>query len=98
MTVTPHLAQKLRARGCYTPAMPRTSAAKRPTPLIDPRDRDALLDAGNRVLLEGLGIDNALEFLRLVGGGRDRFEDIRRQWAGLSMDEALAELRRSGLA
>jgi hypothetical protein len=78
--------------------MARSSAAKRPAPLLDPRDRDALLDAGNRVLLEGLGVDNALEFLRLIGGGRDRFEDIRRQWAGLSMDEALAELRRSGLA
>jgi hypothetical protein len=78
--------------------MARTSAAKRPAPLLDPRDRDALLDAGNRVLLEGLGVDNALEFLRLIGGGRGRFEDIRRPWAGLSADEALAELRRSGLA
>jgi hypothetical protein len=78
--------------------MPRASAAKQPAPLLDPRDRDALLDAGHRVLLEGLGPENALEFLRLVGGGRDRFEDIRRQWAGLTMDEALAELRRSGLA
>jgi hypothetical protein len=78
--------------------VPKTSAAKRPPPLLDPRDRDALLAAGNRLLLEGLGVDNALEFLRLVGGGRDRFEDIRRQWTDLTVDEALEELRRSGLA
>jgi hypothetical protein len=78
--------------------MARTSAAKRPAPLLDPRDRDVLLDAGNRLLLKGLGIDNALEFLRLVGGGHDRFDEIRRQWAGLTVDEAIEELRRSGLA
>jgi hypothetical protein len=78
--------------------MSRTSAAKRLPPLVDPRDRDNLLAAGNRVLLEGLGVDNALEFLRLVGGGRDRFDEIRRQWTGLTVDEAIEELRRSGLA
>jgi hypothetical protein len=78
--------------------MSRSTAAKRPRPLLDPRDRDALLDAGNRLLLEGLGVDNALEFLRLVGGGRDRFDEIRRKWAGLSVDEAVEELRRAGLA
>jgi hypothetical protein len=78
--------------------MARSTAAKRPRPLLDPRDREALLDAGNRLLLEGLGVDNALEFLRLIGGGRDRFDEIRRQWTGLSVDEAVEELRRSGLA
>ena len=78
--------------------MAKTSAAKRPPPLFNPRDRDALVEAGNRLLLEGLGVDNALEFLRLLGGGRDRFEDIRRPWAGLSVDEALEEMRRSGRA
>lgn len=78
--------------------MARTSAAKRLPPLLDPRDRDTLLAAGNRLLLEGLGVDNALEFLRLVGGGRKRFDEIRQQWANLSVDEALEELRRSGLA
>lgn len=78
--------------------MAKTSAAKRTPPLLNPRDRDALLEAGNRLLLEGLGADNALEFLRLLGGGRDRFEDIRRPWAGLSVDEALEEMRRSGRA
>lgn len=78
--------------------MARTAAAKRPAPMLDPRDREALLDAGNRLLLEGLGVDNALEFLRLIGGGRDRFEEIRRSWADLSVDEALDEMRRAGLA
>ena len=78
--------------------MARTAAAKRPAPLLDPRDRETLLDAGNRLLLEGLGVDNALEFLRLIGGGRDRFEEIRRQWTDLSVDEALDEMRRTGLA
>jgi hypothetical protein len=77
--------------------MAKTSAAKR-LPLLDPRDQDALLGAGNRLLLEGLGVDNALEFLRLIGGGHDRFEEIRKQWAGLTVDEAIEELRRSGLA
>jgi hypothetical protein len=80
------------------PRMAKTSAAKQPPPLLDPRDQDALLGAGNRLLLEGLGADNALEFLRLIGGGRDRFEEIRKQWAGLSVDEAVEEMRRSGLA
>ena len=45
-----------------------------------------------------LGIDNALEFLRLIGGGRDRFDEVRQQWATLTVDEALEELRRYGLA
>lgn len=85
-------------QGAMLGRMSRTSAAKRLPPLVDPRDRDNLLAAGNRVLLEGLGVDNALEFLRLVGGGRDRFDEIRRQWAGLTVDEAIEELRRSGLA
>lgn len=72
---------------------------KRPQPVFDPaRDRDALLDAGNRLLLEGLGVENALEFLRLLGGGRDRFNDIRMQWASLTVDEAMEELHRVGLA
>ena len=79
-------------------AMARTSATKRPPPPLDLRDRDTLLDAGNRLLLEGLGVDNALEFLRLVGGGRDRFDDIRHQWSDLTVDEAMEQLRRSGLA
>jgi hypothetical protein len=35
--------------------MARTTAVKQPAPLLDPRDREALLDAGNRLLLEGLG-------------------------------------------
>jgi hypothetical protein len=78
--------------------MAKTSAAKRMPPLLDPRDQEALLGAGNRLLLEGLGVDNALEFLRLVGGGHDRFEEIRQQWTGLTVDEAIEELRRSGLA
>lgn len=78
--------------------MARTAAAKRRAPMLDPRDREALLDAGNRLLLEGLGVDNALEFLRLIGGGRDRFEESRRQWANLTVDEALDEMRRAGLA
>jgi hypothetical protein len=79
--------------------MSRSSAAKRALPLFDPtRDREALLNAGNRILLEGLGVENALEFLRLLGGGRDRFDDLRRQWADMSVDEAFEELRRTRLA
>lgn len=65
---------------------------------MTPGKRGLTRSAGNRLLLEGLGVDNALEFLRLVGGGRDRFDEIRQQWANVTVDEALEELRRSGLA
>jgi hypothetical protein len=85
-------------RGATLGRISRRSAVRRPPLLLDPCDRDALLDAGNRLLPEGLGIDNAMEFLRLVGGGRDRFDEIRRQWASLTVDEALEELRRYRLA
>lgn len=36
--------------------------------------------------------------LRLVGAGRDRFDEIRQQWANLTMYKALEEMRHSGLA
>src|SRR5258708_8794311 len=72
----------------------RTSAAKRQAPAFDARDRDALLEAGNRVLLEGLGVDNALEFLRLIGGGRRRVEADRRGGAGGTGGAAPADMRR----
>jgi hypothetical protein len=84
------------APGCYARQHAENLRSEASTALLDPRDRDALLDAGNRLLLQGLGVDNALEFLRLIGGGRDRFEDVRKQWAGLTVDEALNELRRAG--
>ncbi len=30
----------------------------------------------------------------MIGGGRDRFSEIRREWSVLSVEDALKELRR----
>ncbi|MBI4917064.1 MAG: hypothetical protein HY825_14575 [Acidobacteria bacterium] len=65
---------------------------------VDAPDDDTLLETGREVLVGKLGVTGTLRFLRLVGGARDRWEDLRRGWASLSMDELQVELDRAGLS
>lgn len=52
-------------------------------------DDEALLGDGQEALRRRLGIVGSLRFLRLISGERDNFEDIRRAWEDLSVDEIL---------
>lgn len=71
----------------------RNQRAKPVTPLPD----DALLEAGRAALVGKLGVSGTLRFLRLLGGGRDRWDDLRRAWGDVPMDELEAQMRREGL-
>jgi hypothetical protein len=67
--------------------MSRTTSAKRPPPLLNPE------------IATPCSTLAIVSFSRAwVGGGRDRFDETRWQWAGLTVDEAIKELRRSGPA
>lgn len=54
---------------------------------------DEILSAGRIALEERLGLAGMLRFLRLVAGPRDRFEDLRKAWAGQSVDELLRDMK-----
>jgi hypothetical protein len=51
------------------------------------RDRAAAVDEGSVVLRERLGPLGYLRYLRLTAGGRDDFQELRREWKGASLDE-----------
>jgi hypothetical protein len=55
-------------------------------------DDDAIVREGEAALAERLGTMGMLRFLRLVAGGRDRFEDLRKRWEGMTLDEALQRM------
>jgi len=63
------------------PAMPRDPPGH--------LDDEALLEEGERALTERLGTAGTLRFLSLVAGGHDRFEDIRKEWQHMTMEETL---------
>ena len=45
-----------------------------------PDDRQ-LMDAAEEALVARLGVAGYVRYLALVGGGRDRFEDLRAAWS-----------------
>jgi hypothetical protein len=55
-------------------------------------DDDAVVREGEAALQERLGTMGMLRFLRLMAGGRDRFEDLRKRWEGMTLDEALQRM------
>ena len=73
------------------PSLPRKQRVK-PLP-----DDDTLLEAGRAALVGKLGVSGALRFLRLLGGGHDRWDLLRRAWANVSMRDLQAQMRRDGL-
>jgi hypothetical protein len=59
-----------------------------------PTNEAEILREGERVLEERLGPEGYLTYLRLIGGGRDRFEDIRKKRAGESATEVFKRLKK----
>jgi hypothetical protein len=55
-------------------------------------DDAAVVREGEAALEERLGTMGMLRFLRLVAGGHDRFEDMRKRWEGMTLDEALQRM------
>lgn len=68
------------------------SAPKRTVARLDDR---ALQEHATRALVRQLGVVGYLRYLRLVAGGRDRYEELRRPLDGLSLDEAVTAIRAS---
>jgi hypothetical protein len=65
---------------------------------FEANDREQeLLSKGLQVLRERLGIERTVEFIRLVGGARDRFEDLRAPWSEDTLEEMVSEIRALGL-
>lgn len=52
-----------------------------------------ILRDGEAALQERLGAVESLRFLRLIGGGKERWEDIRAAWAELTDDELAGLVR-----
>lgn len=69
---------------------PRTHAP--PVAPSAQRNDIVLLHEGEQALEERLGAEGLVRFLQLIGGGRPRFEDLREEWQGMGMDEALAAM------
>ena len=55
-------------------------------------DDDPIVREGEAALEARLGTMGMLRFLRIMAGGRDRFEDLRKPWEGMTMDEALQRM------
>ena len=49
-----------------------------------------VLKDGSEALVAALGPSRALQFLALIAGGRDRFEEIRREWEDMSRADIVA--------
>lgn len=47
---------------------------------------------GERALLAALGPADTIAYLAMIGGGRDRWEDIRKGWEDMPLDEALTKM------
>jgi hypothetical protein len=58
-----------------------------------PRTDDVLVREATAALEARLGTEGMLRFLRLLGGGRDRYEEIRRPLVAMSAAELEARLR-----
>jgi hypothetical protein len=52
-----------------------------------------LLRRGREALEERLGVLSTIRFLRLVAGGRGRWEDIRADWADMTVEEIVKSVR-----
>ena len=69
------------------------SAGTRTTQSKTLRLADAdILRLGGEALRKRLGRIGELRYLVLVAGGRDRFEDLRQRWAGISLEEIEEEI------
>lgn len=68
-----------------------------PAPASTELDDETLLREGGAALEQRLGRLGMLRHLRLLTGGRDRFEDIRERWANLTVDEILDRMARPDL-
>lgn len=60
---------------------------------LDLANDDEVLAAGRTALEQRLGLAGTARFVRLLSGPRDRFEDLRRAWAGLSVAEMVKEIK-----
>lgn len=76
--------------------MPKRSTAARTRPRgLDLASDGEILSAGRTALEKRLGLAGMLRFLRLVGGSRDRFEDLRKAWV-LEGAQVRRAIRRQG--
>lgn len=71
---------------------PRRAVRRAPAKLDD----EALRELASEAVVRKLGVVGYLRYLRLVAGGRDRFDELRMPLQRLTLDDALAAIRANG--